>query len=63
MALQICCHSIVVQQRIIYVEQEDDAGRSNILFVHFGCHQVLRPLSPKCCPCATQNAAAENKAA
>src|SRR6476660_1391412 len=26
-ALQICSHSVVIQQRVVYVEQEDDASR------------------------------------
>ena len=34
-ALQICCHSVVIQQRVVYVEQEDDASRRIIVFVHF----------------------------
>src|SRR5437762_1873599 len=34
-ALQICCHSVVLQQRVVYVEQEDDASRRIIAFVHF----------------------------
>src|SRR6516162_10675067 len=34
-ALQICCHSVVVQQRVVYVEQEDDASRRTIAFVHY----------------------------
>src|SRR5262249_43236615 len=33
-ALQICCHSVVVQQRVVYVEQEDDSRRRTIAFVH-----------------------------
>jgi len=35
MALQICCHSVVIQQRVVYVEQEDDVSRRIIGFVHF----------------------------
>src|SRR5215471_10970706 len=34
-ALQICCHSVVVQQRIVYVEQEDDLSRRTIALVHY----------------------------
>src|SRR6266568_8249493 len=34
-ALQISCHSVVIQQRVVYVEQEDDASRRIIAFVHF----------------------------
>src|SRR5436190_19931286 len=32
-ALQIGCHSIVIQQRVVYVEQEDDSSRRMIIIV------------------------------
>ena len=38
-ALQICCHSVVIQQRVVYVEQEDDASRGESSpSVHFSGH-------------------------
>ena len=43
-ALQICCHSVVIQQRVVYVEQEDDASRRIIAFVHFSVGPSAVPL-------------------
>src|SRR6476620_3323866 len=48
-ALQICCHSVVIQQRVVYVEQEDDASRRIIVFVHFS-------VRAKCCAFNCRNA-------
>src|SRR5438477_3945878 len=33
-ALQILCDSVVVNQRVVYVEQEDDASRRIIDLIH-----------------------------
>ena len=33
-ALQICRYSVVIQQRVVYVEQEDDASGRIIALVH-----------------------------
>src|SRR5262249_54809662 len=35
MALQICCNSVVIKQRVVYVEQEHDASRRIIALVHY----------------------------
>jgi hypothetical protein len=43
-ALQICCHSVVINQRVVYVEQEDDASRRMIVFVHFSVDPNAVPL-------------------
>src|SRR4030095_13082307 len=43
-ALQICCHSLVIQQRVVYVEQEDDASRRIIDFVHLPVAPSAGPL-------------------
>jgi hypothetical protein len=34
MALQICCDSVVIQQSVVHIEQEDDATRRMIALVH-----------------------------
>ena len=34
MALKIRCNAIVIQQRVVYIEQESDASRRSIAF-HF----------------------------
>src|SRR6476660_10410099 len=43
-ALQICCHSVVIHQRVVYVEQEDDANRRMTAFVHFSLGPSSVPL-------------------
>ena len=35
MALQICCDSVIIQQCIVYVEQEDDATRRISALIHY----------------------------
>ena len=44
-ALQICCHSVVINQRVVYVEQEtNDARRSNCRVCSFSVGQATVPL-------------------
>src|SRR6266513_984875 len=43
-ALQIRCHSVVINQRVVYVEQEGDASRRVIDFVHFPVRPSAVPL-------------------
>ena len=35
MTLQICCDSVVIQQCVVYVEQEDDATRRIFAFINY----------------------------
>src|SRR5262245_29657366 len=44
MALQICCDSVVIQQRVVYVEQEHDASRRIIALVHYSIMGNAPPL-------------------
>src|SRR5512132_3248479 len=56
-ALQICCHSVVIQQRVVYVEKEDHASRRIIAFVHFSVGPSAVPLiadMPRVCYAKTQ---------
>src|SRR5438477_12742849 len=52
-ALQIFCDSVVVNQRVVYVEQEDDASRRIVVFVHFLVMPSAVPLISKCLACVT----------
>src|ERR1700758_4651763 len=52
-ALQLCCHCVVIEQCVVYVEQEDDASRRTIFFVHFLGGGKRCALSPKCLARAT----------
>src|SRR5438067_13787601 len=52
-ALQIRCDSVVINQRVVYVEQEDDASRRIIAFVHFSVMPSAVPLISKCLACVT----------
>src|SRR5262245_19317610 len=47
MGLQICCHSVIVQQRVVYVEQEDDASRRTIALIHNLITGKSTPLIPQ----------------
>jgi len=54
-ALQICCHPIVIKQRIVYIEQEDDTSGRIIAFVHFfGIAVPLIAQMPSACYPETQ---------
>src|SRR6516164_11052951 len=44
MALQICCDSVVIKQRVVYVEQEHDASRRIIALVHYSIMGNAPPL-------------------
>ena len=61
-ALQIFCDSVVVNQRVVYVEQEDDASRRTIHVIHYSvaaaaaaliaemprvCHGKMQPAGEK----------------
>src|SRR4030095_485001 len=49
-ALEICCHAIVIKQRVIYIEQEDDTSWRIIAFVHFfGIAVPLIAQMPRAC--------------
>src|SRR5262249_22290201 len=47
MALQICCNFVVVQQRVVYVEQEDNTSRRIIAVVHYSGAANALPLIPQ----------------
>src|SRR5215831_16180875 len=44
MALQICCDSVAIKQRVVYVEQEHDASRRIIALVHYSIMGNAPPL-------------------
>src|ERR1700756_2376818 len=52
-ALQICCHSVVIKERVVYIEQKDDGSRRIIVFVHFLGGGQRCALSSKCLARAT----------
>jgi len=52
-ALQICCHSVVIKERVVYIKQKDDASRRMIVFVHFLGGGQRCALSSKCLARAT----------
>src|SRR6476646_1641243 len=58
-ALQICCHSVVIHQRVVYVEQENDASRRIIGLLHFSVAESAVPLTqmPRVCHVKMQSVA------